>query len=260
MPQNPSERKTGISEQSATPEIAMLPVTNRLTLLTGTTHPQFAREIGSILQTKTQEPIVLFDGCEMAAVLDKKTHSLRRKDVFITQSRALPNPYQALFEIALMADLARRAGADSISAVMPHPGCSRGDRDQPPRRSSIAFRLIVDILETAGVTSFITGDLHADQEKGFSRFPWAVAWGSTVLAPKINALGLDGITVVGPDIGAARGADKWHALLQGATGIAIAKKDRDPDTQETRTKILVGDVRGKNVVMYDDEIVTAGTL
>lgn len=233
-----------------------LPITDRLTLLTGTIHPQLAKDVGTILETEVLEPIVIFPDRERRATV---THSLRRKDVFIIHPVSLPDPNAAFMELCIMIDTAKRRGADYVTAVIPYPGYTRGDRDEPPG-TSITFRLLCDLLETAGVDRIVTGDLHAEQEKGFSRKPWDIVWASEVLIKPIRELGLQNICVVAPDLGAIKGARAWTKLLGIEKEYAGVDKRRDPITLETKSLSLIGTVAGYNVLLYDDETVTAESL
>ncbi|MBT8319850.1 MAG: ribose-phosphate pyrophosphokinase [Gramella sp.] len=161
-----------------------------------------------------------------------------------------------LMEMLLMLDAAKRASARHITAVMPYFGWARQDRKDKPR-VPIAAKMIASILETAGATRIITMDLHADQIQGFFEKPVDHLYASTVFLPYLKKLGLDNLTVASPDMGGSKRAYAYSKALE--SDVVICYKQRAKANTISHME-LIGDVTGKNVVLVDDMVDTAGTL
>ena len=161
-----------------------------------------------------------------------------------------------LMEMLLMLDAAKRASARHITAVMPYFGWARQDRKDKPR-VPIAAKMIASILETAGATRIITMDLHADQIQGFFEKPVDHLYASTVFLPYLKKLGLDNLTVASPDMGGSKRAYAYSKALE--SDVVICYKQRAKANVISHME-LIGDVTGKNVVLVDDMVDTAGTL
>jgi len=180
--------------------------------------------------------------------------NIRGRDVFIIQS-TIP-PTDNIMELLMMVDAARRASARKIIAVLPYFGYARQDRKDKPR-VSIASKLIANLLVTTGVTRIITLDLHADQIQGFFDIPVDHMYASNIFVPYIKELGLSDLMMASPDTGGTRRAASYAKSL--GTGFAICYKQRNkPNVIEQMQ--LIGDVEGKNVILLDDIIDTAGTI
>ena len=161
-----------------------------------------------------------------------------------------------LMEMLLMLDAAKRASARHITAVMPYFGWARQDRKDKPR-VPIAAKLIAKMLETAGATRIITMDLHADQIQGFFEKPVDHLFASTLFLPYLEKLNLDNLTIASPDMGGSKRAYAYSKALQ--SDVVICYKQRAKANVISHME-LIGDVEGKNVVLVDDMVDTAGTL
>lgn len=180
--------------------------------------------------------------------------SVRGSRVFIIGSTHPGSDH--LMEMLLMLDAAKRASARHITAVMPYFGWARQDRKDKPR-VPIAAKMIASILETAGATRIITMDLHADQIQGFFEKPVDHLYASTVFLPYLKNLGLDSLTIASPDMGGSKRAYAYSKALE--TDVVICYKQRAKANVISHME-LIGDVTGKNVVLVDDMVDTAGTL
>ncbi len=180
--------------------------------------------------------------------------SIRGTRVFLIGST---NPSsENLMELLLMIDAAKRASARHITAVMPYFGWARQDRKDKPR-VPIAAKLVAKMLETAGATRIITMDLHADQIQGFFEKPVDHLFASTIFLPYLKSLGLDNLTIASPDMGGSKRAYAYSKALK--SDVVICYKQRAKANVISHME-LIGDVTGKNVVLVDDMVDTAGTL
>ena len=161
-----------------------------------------------------------------------------------------------LMEMLLMIDAAKRASARHITAVMPYFGWARQDRKDKPR-VPIAAKLVAKMLEAAGATRIITMDLHADQIQGFFEKPVDHLFASTIFLPYLRGLNLDNLTIASPDMGGSKRAYTYSKALQ--SDVVICYKQRAKANVISHME-LIGDVTGKNVVLVDDMVDTAGTL
>jgi len=161
-----------------------------------------------------------------------------------------------LMEMLLMLDAAKRASARHITAVMPYFGWARQDRKDKPR-VPIAAKLIAKMLEAAGATRIITMDLHADQIQGFFEKPVDHLFASTLFLPHLKAMNLDNLMIASPDMGGSKRAYAYSKALE--CEVVICYKQRAKANVISHME-LVGDVAGKNVVLVDDMVDTAGTL
>ncbi len=180
--------------------------------------------------------------------------NIRGRDVFIVQS-TFP-PAENLLELLMLIDAARRASAKRIVAVIPYFGFARQDRKDKPR-VSIASKLIANLLTAAGVQRIITIDLHADQIQGFFDVPVDHVFASTIFIPYLKSMNLPNLIMASPDTGGTRRAAAYAKFLN--TGFVICYKQRSKPNQIGNME-LVGDVEGKDVVLIDDIIDTAGSI
>jgi len=180
--------------------------------------------------------------------------SIRGTRIFIIGSTN-PGP-ENLMEMLLMIDAAKRASARHITAVMPYFGWARQDRKDKPR-VPIAAKLVAKMLEVAGATRIITMDLHADQIQGFFEKPVDHLFASTVFLPYLKNLNLDNLTIASPDMGGSKRAYAYSKAL--GSDVVICYKQRAKANVISHME-LIGDVTGKNVVLVDDMVDTAGTL
>ncbi|MGB5941789.1 MAG: ribose-phosphate pyrophosphokinase [Leeuwenhoekiella sp.] len=161
-----------------------------------------------------------------------------------------------LMEMLLMLDAAKRASARHITAVMPYFGWARQDRKDKPR-VPIAAKMIASILETAGATRIITMDLHADQIQGFFEKPVDHLFASNIFLPHLRDLKLDNLTIASPDMGGSKRAYAYSKALE--SDVVICYKQRAKANVISHME-LIGNVEGRNVVLVDDMVDTAGTL
>ena len=180
--------------------------------------------------------------------------SVRGTRVFIIGST---NPSSDnLMEMLLMLDAAKRASARHITAVLPYYGWARPDRKDKPR-VPIAAKLVAKMLETAGATRIITMDLHADQIQGFFEKPVDHLFASTIFLPYLRELNLSNLCIASPDMGGSKRAYTYSKALE--SDVVICYKQRERANEVTHME-LIGEVQGKNVVLVDDMVDTAGTL
>ena len=180
--------------------------------------------------------------------------SIRGDYVFLVQS-TFPNS-DNLMELLLMIDAAKRASAYKIIAVIPYFGWARQDRKDKPR-VSIGAKLIADLLSVAGIDRLITMDLHADQIQGFFNVPVDHLYASTIFLPHIKSLGLEDLVVATPDVGGSKRASSYAKYLD--CPLVLCNKTRER-ANVVATMQIIGDVEGKDVIIVDDMVDTAGTI
>ena len=180
--------------------------------------------------------------------------SIRGRDIFLVQS-TFPNS-DNLMELLLMIDAAKRASARTINAVIPYFGWARQDRKDKPR-VSIGAKLVADLLSVAGITRVITMDLHADQIQGFFNVPVDHLYASGVILPYLQNLHIEDLVVASPDVGGSKRANTYAKFLN--CPLVLCNKTR-ARANVVASMQIIGDVEGKNVVIIDDMVDTAGTI
>ena len=181
--------------------------------------------------------------------------TVRGNTVFIIQST--PPPTENLFELLLMVDAAKRASAKKIIAVIPYYGFARQDRKDQPR-VAIGAKLVANVLTAAGIDRIMTMDLHADQIQGFFEVPVDHLFGSTIFMPWIkNNIDRANLIMAAPDTGGTKRANAYAKHLD--VDLAICYKQRKK-ANEISSMTVIGDVSGKDVLLVDDMVDTAGTL
>ncbi|MGL4518759.1 MAG: ribose-phosphate pyrophosphokinase [Phocaeicola sp.] len=180
--------------------------------------------------------------------------SIRGKHVFLVQS-TYPNS-DNFMELLLMIDAAKRASAKSIVAVIPYFGWARQDRKDKPR-VSIGAKLVANLLTVAGIDRLITMDLHADQIQGFFDVPVDHLYASAIFLPYIQSLNLEDLVIATPDVGGSKRASTYSKYLD--VPLVLCNKTRERANVVGNIQII-GDVKGKNVILLDDMVDTAGTI
>ena len=221
-------------------------------LFTGSSNPDLADRIAhSYGQSLGQLTRKVFSDGELYVRYEE---SIRGLDVFIIQS-TYPNADNYM-ELLLLIDAAKRASAKRITAVLPYFGYARQERKDQPR-VSIAAKLMADMLATAGIDRLLTMDLHASQIQGFFDVPVDHLYASGVFADYFHELKLTNLVVVAPDAGAIKMARSYAKRLN--TDLAVIDKRR-PNQNQAEVVNIIGEVVGRNVLLIDDIIDTAGTL
>src|SRR5574343_30012 len=230
-------------------------------LFSGNSNLDLAQRITTQLSRKTGDLIVLghakidrfSDGECSVEIMD----NVRGQDVFIIQSTCAP-ANDTLMELLLMADALKRASARSIAAVIPYFGYARQDRRPRSARVPISARIVADLMQVAGIERILTVELHADQIQGFFKIPVDNVYSTKHFADDINSLKLPDLVIVSPDVGGVLRA-RSLAKQVGDVDLVIIDKRR-PKANETEVMNVIGDVQGKNCVILDDIIDTAGTI
>ena len=226
----------------------------QLHLFAGSSHPELAKEVAHCLgiQVGRLELVRFPDGEISLQILE----NVRGQDVFVLQTIALdPNNY--LMELLIMIDSLKRASARSINVVIPYYGYCRQDRKDKPR-VPITAKLVANMLTAAGATGVITMDLHTEQLQGFFDIPVDNLYGRQKLADAAREIiGHNDFVVVTPDIGSIKLAKAYASHLK--VDFAIVDKHRS-DATHVEVVTLIGDVKGKDVLLADDMCSTAGTL
>jgi ribose-phosphate pyrophosphokinase len=185
----------------------------------------------------------------------KIEENVRGEDVFVVQSTSPPTNHH-LMEMFIMMDALRRASASRITAVLPFYGYARQDRKDQPR-VPITAKLVANLLVAAGASRVLTMDLHAQQIQGFFDIPVDHLYAAPVMYDYLKKKKLQDLVVVSPDVGGLKMAHAYSQVLE--AGLAIVAKRRK-NALEIESMTVIGEIRGKNVLMVDDLTETAGTL
>jgi ribose-phosphate pyrophosphokinase len=222
-------------------------------IFAGNSNPELAREICAYMGTDLGNARVgRFSDGEIRVEIDE---SVRGADVYVIQSTCAP-VNDNLMELLIMLDALKRASAGSISAVIPYFGYARQDRKAAPR-APISARLVTDLITAAGANRLITMELHAGQIQGFFNGPVDHLYCSPVIVEYLRQLDLTNPVIVSPDAGGVERARAYAKQIHAT--LAIVDKRRDaPNVAEVMN--LIGNVEGKDAVLIDDMIDTAGTL
>lgn len=233
----------------------MLSHVNNIKIFTGNSHPELAQEIAKILGIEVGAGDVgTFSDGEISVNIGE---SVRGADVFIVQSTCSP-VNNNLMELLIMIDALRRASAGRITAVIPYYGYARQDR-KAKARDPITAKLVANLITAAGADRVLTMDLHAAQIQGYFDIPLDHMLGGSLLANYFNEKNIEDLVVVSPDLGSVTRSRKFANQLEGEVPLAIIDKRR-PKANVCEVMNLIGDVKGKNVIMLDDMIDTAGTI
>lgn len=223
-------------------------------LFAGRSNPDLANEIAKAIGIRMGEMTIksFSDG----EIWVKYEENIRNEDVFIIQSTN--PPADNIIELMLMIDAARRASANSVTAVIPYYGYARQDRKDKPR-VPISARLFMDTFEAVGVNRIITMDLHSPQIQGFVNIPFDHLYSRSVILEKLRSMRLDSDTgvVLAPDVGSAKMGQAYARYLD--VSFALIDKRR-PSHNKVEVVHLIGELEGKDVIIIDDMIDTAGTI
>ena len=222
-------------------------------LFSGTANPELAQEIANYLEMPLSGAnINRFSDGEISVQI---AESVRGKDVFIIQPTCAPANAN-LMELLIMTDALKRSSAKSITAVVPYYGYARQDRKAAPR-VPISAKLVANLMETAGITRVITVDLHASQIQGFFDIPVDNLYGAILFMDYIKAKPFKNPIIASPDIGGVARA-RYFANRLGMEMVIVDK--RRERANESEVMNIIGDVEGREVIMIDDMVDTAGTM
>lgn len=223
-------------------------------VFTGNANPALASDIAKHLGTELGSASVgRFSDGEVTVEINQ---NVRARDVFVVQSTCAPTN-ENLMELLIMVDALKRASAERISAVIPYFGYARQDRRPRSTRVPISAKVVADLLQTVGVARVLTMDLHADQIQGFFDIPVDNIYASPVLLGDLRLKNYEDLLVVSPDVG---GVVRARAIAkQMDCDLAIIDKRR-PKANVSEVMHVIGDIDGRNCVIMDDMIDTAGTL
>jgi ribose-phosphate pyrophosphokinase len=223
-------------------------------VFTGNANPSLAAEIAENLGIELGAATVgRFSDGEVTVELHQ---NVRARDVFVVQPTCAPTN-ENLMELLIMVDALKRASAERISAVIPYFGYARQDRRPRSTRVPISAKVVANLLQTVGVARILTMDLHADQIQGFFDIPVDNIYASPVLLGDLRQKGYEDLIVVSPDVG---GVVRARALAkQLGCDLAIIDKRR-PRANVSEVMHVIGEIEGRNCVIMDDMIDTAGTL
>ena len=226
---------------------------HKLKIFAGSSNPELAKEIASYMKSDLGRiDIKRFnDGEQYVRFRD----NIRGTDLFLVQGSSKPVS-ENLMELLIMIDAAKRSSAARITAVIPYFGYARQDR-KSASREPITAKLVANLLEKAGANRVITMDLHSDQIQGFFDIPLDNLTARLKLMQYVKEKNLSDLVVVAPDAGSAKSSTKVSKDLNAL--LAIVNKAR-PEAGVAEAMNVIGDVKGKNCVMFDDMIDTAGTI
>ncbi len=219
----------------------------------GTANPEFSKKVAKYLALPlSPAEIKRFSDGEISVQISE---SVRGKDVFIIQSTCAPANVN-LMELLILTDALRRSSANSITAIMPYFGYARQDRKAAPR-VPITAKLVANMIQTAGIDRVVTIDLHAGQIQGFFDIPVDNLYGTIVFNDYVKNKNLKNPIVASPDIGGVARARSFAKKL--GVDMVIVDKRRER-ANESEIMNIIGDVEGKDVILLDDMIDTAGTI
>ena len=222
-------------------------------IFSGTSNPPLARAIAASIGVELGK-------CTVSSFPDGETfvkieENVRGEDVFVVQSTSPPTNHH-LMEMFIMMDALRRASASRITSVLPFYGYARQDRKDQPR-VPITAKLVANLLVAAGANRVLTMDLHAQQIQGFFDIPVDHLYAAPVMYEYLRRKNLEDLVIVSPDVGGLKMAHAYSQVLNG--GLAIVAKRRK-SAEEVESMAVIGEIRGKTVLMVDDLTETAGTL
>ncbi len=226
----------------------------KIKIFSGNSNPELARNICAEIGLPLGDAeVTSFSDGEIAVNINE---TVRGVDVFIIQSTSIPNVNNFLMELLIMIDACKRASAGRITAVIPYYGYARQDR-KAKARDPISAKLVANLLTAAGADRVLTMDLHAAQIQGYFDIPVDHLIGGPILADYFSKKQIEDLVIVSPDLGSVARSRKFAEMLDAP--IAIIDKRR-PKANMSEIMNVIGDVAGKNVILIDDMIDTAGTI
>ena len=228
---------------------------SEIKIIAGNSNMELAQKIADYIGVKVADcQVTTFSDGEISVNINE---TVRGCDVFVVQSTNNP-VNENLMELLIMIDSLRRASAGRITAVIPYYGYARQDR-KAKARDPITAKLVANLITAAGADRVLTMDLHAAQIQGYFDIPLDHMLGGSLLANYFNEKNIEDLVVVSPDLGSVTRSRKFANQLEGEVPLAIIDKRR-PKANVCEVMNLIGDVKGKNVIMLDDMIDTAGTI
>lgn len=228
---------------------------SEIKIIAGNSNMELAQKIADYIGVKVADcQVTTFSDGEISVNINE---TVRGCDVFVVQSTNNP-VNDNLMELLIMIDALRRASAGRITAVIPYYGYARQDR-KAKARDPITAKLVANLITAAGADRVLTMDLHAAQIQGYFDIPLDHMLGGSLLANYFNEKNIEDLVVVSPDLGSVTRSRKFANQLEGEVPLAIIDKRR-PKANVCEVMNLIGDVKGKNVIMLDDMIDTAGTI
>ncbi len=227
---------------------------NHLRIFSGNSNPELARQICDYLNiSKAGVDIFKFKNDN---IFVQVKDDVREKDVYVIQS-SVPPVSDSLMELLIMVDALRHASAQRITAVVPYYPYVRSDKKDQPR-ISITARLVADLITTAGADRILTVNLHSPQIHGFFRIPADHLLVMPIILNYLKKMETDGYIAVAPDAGSAKLAETYARGLQ--IPLAIVDKRRYDNDDQAHAMNIIGNVKGKSAIVFDDEVSTAGSL
>lgn len=225
-----------------------------IAIFAGSGSPRLTARICDYLQVEQgkNETLHFSDGNTFVRILE----NVRGRRVYVVQQTVFP-ANDNFMELLFWIDAFKRAGTDSVTAVIPYFSYAKGDKKDEPR-VSIRARVCADAIEVAGADRVVTMDLHAPQIQGFFHTPVDNLYALPILTERIKQLHLQDIVVISPDVGFAKQARRYASAL--GTSIAIADKERSAHDEKAKVLQIIGDVRDKTAVVIDDFTISGGTL
>lgn len=227
----------------------------RILLFPGTASQSLGNEIASHLGMKTGSYTrTVFPNENIFIRLNE---SVRGQDVYLVQTLCPPNLHENIFEMLIMIDTLKRDSAGRINVVVPYLAYARSDKKDQPR-VGIAARLLANLIEKAGADRYITIDLHAGQIQGFFNIPGDALTSFHLLGDYVLEKNIENLVVVSTDLGFAKKGRNWAEKL--GTPLAIIEKRRTSNDSKSEALSIIGEVRDKNVLLVDDEVMTGGSI
>lgn len=225
----------------------------KLKIISGNSHRKLAQEICEYLGTELiDSEVTRFKDGEISVRINE---TVRGADVFVIQPTC-PPVNENLMELLVLIDALRRASARRITAVVPYYAYARQDRKTAPR-DPITAKLVANLLTTAGSRRLLAIDMHADQIQGFFDIPVDHLYAAPIMVNYFKEKGIDNLTAVAPDVGAVKRVRSFAEALDIPMAI-IDKRRPKPNVAEVQN--VIGEVKGRNVILFDDIIDTAGTI